>query len=57
MELVRVHNFAQAEKFLQQAMKMNHCDPLIWNELGVISLRNKQYDKSLPLSFCLFLLV
>ena len=42
MELVRVRNFAQAEHFLSQAMKINSVDPLIWNELGVIALHRKQ---------------
>jgi len=49
MELVRVKNFAQAEHFLSQAMKSNKSDPLVWNELGVIALETKEYQKAIEL--------
>lgn len=47
MELIRVRNFAQAQHFLNQAMKISDVDPLVWNEFGVISLYTNDYDSAI----------
>lgn len=47
MELIRVRNFAQAQHFLNQAMKITDVDPLVWNEFGVIALYTDDYDSAI----------
>ena len=49
MELVRVHNFPQADQFLQQSQRMNPKDPLVWNELGVVALKERRFEESAQL--------
>jgi len=46
MELIRVRNFSQAEQFLNQALKICPTDPLVWNELGVVALNNRDYEEA-----------
>jgi anaphase-promoting complex subunit 6 len=47
MELISVNNFNLAEQYLFQSKDKCSRDPLIYNELGVISYKNKEYSKSL----------
>eukprot|EP01102_Stenamoeba_stenopodia_P001135 TRINITY_DN10993_c0_g1_i1.p1 TRINITY_DN10993_c0_g1~~TRINITY_DN10993_c0_g1_i1.p1 ORF type:complete len:605 (+),score=160.42 TRINITY_DN10993_c0_g1_i1:44-1816(+) len=46
MELIRVNNFNLAEQYINQAHDLCSTDPLIFNELGVIYYKNKQYERA-----------
>jgi len=47
MELIRVNNFNLAEQYIMQAKEICPGDPLIYNELGVINFKNKDFDKAI----------
>ena len=49
MELIRVNNFNLAEKYIEQSKSICSDDPLIYNELGVIAYKNKQYQNAVIL--------
>jgi len=46
MELLRVHNLTLAIQFVQQAKELCSFDPLVYNELGVIAYKNKEYKQA-----------
>ncbi len=42
MEFGRVNNFNLAKQFMRKARDTAPQDPLVWNELGLISYKNKK---------------
>ncbi|XP_047307026.1 anaphase-promoting complex subunit 6 isoform X2 [Impatiens glandulifera] len=46
MEYMRTHSFKLAEQFFMQAKRICNSDPLVYNELGVVSYHMKEYRKS-----------
>jgi len=46
MELIGVNNLNLAEQYILQAKEICPTDPLIYNELGVICYRNKDFHKA-----------
>ncbi|XP_021857896.1 anaphase-promoting complex subunit 6 isoform X1 [Spinacia oleracea] len=46
MEYMRTHSFKLAEQFFLQAKTICSSDPLVYNELGVVSYHMKEYKKA-----------
>ncbi|KAI3441465.1 TPR_REGION domain-containing protein [Psidium guajava] len=46
MEYMRTHSFKLAEQFFMQAKTICPSDPLVYNELGVVSYHMKEYNKA-----------
>jgi anaphase-promoting complex subunit 6 len=46
MELIRAHNLPLAQEYILKAKGMCPFDPLIYNELGVIFFKNKNYPQA-----------
>ncbi|KAJ6845057.1 anaphase-promoting complex subunit 6 [Iris pallida] len=46
MEYMRTHNFKLAEQFFLQAQTICPSDPLVYNELGVVSYHMKEYQRA-----------
>jgi anaphase-promoting complex subunit 6 len=46
MELIRAHNLPLAQEYISKAKEMCPFDPLIYNELGVIFFKNKNYQQA-----------
>ncbi|KAH9554615.1 hypothetical protein CY35_08G072400 [Sphagnum magellanicum] len=44
MEYLRTNNLNLAEQFLMQAKSICSTDPVVYNELGVMAFRNKDYE-------------
>ena len=46
IEYIRTNNIQLAEQFINLSMTICPFDPLIYNEIGVISFKNKDYNVS-----------
>jgi uncharacterized protein HemY len=49
MELIRAYNLPLAQEYILKAQEMCPFDPLIYNELGVIAFKNKNYSHAVDM--------
>ncbi|RLN14916.1 hypothetical protein BBJ28_00024274, partial [Nothophytophthora sp. Chile5] len=49
MEYLRTNNLVQAQEFIQQASEICPTDPLVYNELGTVHYKQKDYPRAIEM--------